>query len=88
MPQREWFVLIGSGGLFILLGIGAIMCGRNEEKSYFDAISTRTDAREFLNHWPPRPEPGALKTGGRIAISVGLLMLIIGGIFWLVHRIS
>ena len=88
MPQREWFVLLGMGVLFILLGVGAIMWGRSEEKSYFDAISTRTDAREFLNHWPPRPEPGALKTGGRIAISVGLLMLIIGGIFWLVHRIS
>ncbi len=84
MPQPEWFVLIGSGGLFILLGIGAILWGRSEEKNYYNAISTRTDVREFLNHWPPRPEPGALKIGGRIAIIIGLLLLIIGGIFWLI----
>lgn len=84
MPQREWYWLMGFGGLFILLGIGAILWGRNEEKSYFNAIASRIDVREFLNHWPPRPEPGALKIGGRIAITVGLLMLIIGGIFWLI----
>ncbi len=88
MPQREWLVLIGMGGLFILLGIGSIMRGRSEEKSYYDTISTRLDVREFLNHWPPRVEPGALKIGGRIAIVVGLVLLIIGGIFWLVHKIS
>ena len=84
MPRPEWFLLMVLGGLFILLGIGAILWGRNEEKSYYNTIASRTDVREFLNHWPPRPEPGALKIGGRIAITVGLMMLITGGIFWLI----
>ncbi len=83
MPEREWFVLMGMGGFFVLLGIGGIIWGRAEEKSYYNAISRRFDVREFLEHWPPRPEPGALKVGGWIAITVGLLMLIAGGVLWL-----
>ena len=83
MPQRECIVLMGLGGLFILLGLGAIIWGRSEEKTYYDSLSNRTDKREFLEHWPQRPQLGALKIGGRIAIVIGVLMVIIGGIFWL-----
>jgi hypothetical protein len=67
------------GGVFILLGLAAIFWGKREEKSYYDTISTRADVREFVEHQPQRPEPGALKIGGWIAISIGLLMLAIGG---------
>ena len=74
---------MGMGGLFIILGIVSIGWGRREEKSYYDSLTSRSDAREFLNHWPERPEPGALKIGGWIIIAVGLLMLIIGGVFLL-----
>jgi hypothetical protein len=83
MPQQDWFLLMGMGGLFILLGLAAIIWGRNEEKDYYDSISSRTDEREFLEHWPPRPQFGALKIGGLIAISIGLLMLLISSAFWL-----
>ncbi len=83
MPQTDLWILIGLGGLFILLGVGAFFWGRGEEKSYYKAISTRTDIREYMEHTPERPEPGGLKVGGLIAIFVGLVMLVMGGAFWL-----
>ena len=83
MSQDEWFVLIGLGGLFILLGLVAFIRGKSEEKSYYDSISVRHDAREFLEHEPERPEPGALKIGGWIALAIGLLMVVMGGTFLL-----
>ena len=84
MPRNDWLILIGIGGLFTLLGIISIIWGRREEKSYYDALSdsTRPDVREFFERWPRRPEPGALKIGGWIAIAVGMLMLALGGGFW------
>lgn len=83
MPQTDLWILIGLGGLFVLLGVGAFFWGRGEDKSYYKAISTRTDIREYMEHTPERPEPGGLKVGGLIAIFVGLVMLIMGGAFWL-----
>ena len=83
MPQSDWLMLVGIGGLFLALGIALIFWGRGEEKSYYNDISTHTDVREYLEHEPGRPEPGALKVGGWIAIAVGLVMLAMGGAFWL-----
>jgi len=83
MPQHDYFVLIGMGALFILLGLAAIIWGRSEEKSYYDSLSSRTDAREFLEHWPQRPQFGALKIGGWIAGAIGVLMAVLGGAFLL-----
>ncbi len=79
MPQHACFVLMGMGGGFILLGLGAIMWGRSEEKGYYDSVSRRFDVREFLERWPQWPQFGALKIGGRIAIVIGALMIITGG---------
>lgn len=81
MPQHSWLVLIGMGSLFILLGLGAIIWGKKEEKDYYDSLSSRPDTREFLDHWPPRPQFGALTIGGWIAIAIGVLMLVMGGAF-------
>ncbi len=89
MPDGDYLILIGLGGLFIILGLAAIIWGKREEKGYFDSIATRTtDLREFMEHWPQRPQPGALKTGGWIAITMGLLVLATGAAFWLWSRIS
>ena len=83
MPYSDFLILMGAGGLFILLGLAAIIWDKREKKSYYNAISTRTDVREYLEHWPQRPELGALKVGGWISIALGLIMLLIGGGFWL-----
>ena len=84
MPYGDWFVLMGVGGGFIILGLIGIIWGRYEEKSYFNSLAERRDLREFMAHWPERPQPGALRTGGWIAIALGLIMLIVGVIFWLI----
>ena len=83
MPEHNYFILMGMGGLFVVLGIASMFWGKGEEKSYYNALSSRPDAREFLEHEPEHPEPGALKIGGWIAIGLGLLMLVMGGAFWL-----
>ena len=83
MPQHDLLALMGMGGLFILLGLGAIIWRRSEAKSYYNSLSSRADAREFLEHWPQRPQFEALKIGGWIAIAVGILMIVMGGAFWL-----
>ena len=83
MPDTDLWIIMGLGGLFVLLGVGAFFWGRKEEKDYYKAISARSDVREYMEHTPERPEPGALKIGGLITIVVGLVVLIMGGAFWL-----
>ena len=84
MPQGDYFILMGVGGLFLVLGLIVFIWGKREEKGYFDTIATNTrDLREFMNHWPQRPQPGALKTGGWVAITIGLLVLAVGVALWL-----
>jgi len=83
MPHSDYFIVMGMGGVFILLGLAAIFWGKGEEKGYYDSVATRPDVREYLEHLPQRPEPGALKIGGWIAIAIGLLMVAMGGAFWL-----
>jgi len=83
MPHTDLWVMMGLGGLFIVLGVVALLRGGGEEKEYYKAISSRPDVREYMEHTPERPEPGGLKIGGVITIIVGLVMLIIGGAFWL-----
>ncbi len=81
MPQH--FILMVMGGIFILLGLALFFWGRSESRMYYEATSTRTDVREYLEHKPQRPEPRALKIGSWIAIAIGLLVLAMGGGFWL-----
>lgn len=83
MSQGDLSALLGTGGLFVLLGIAAIVWDRIEKKNYYDSLAGRADTREFLEGWPPRPQFGAIKIGGWIAIAVGILMAAIGGAFWL-----
>jgi hypothetical protein len=74
------------GGGFLVLGLAGILWGRHEEKSYFDALAARHDLREFMSHWPARPQPGAVRTGGWIAVAVGGLLVGVGFILWLIGR--
>ena len=84
MPHQNDFILMGVGGLFIILGLLTVIWGKREEKSYYKALSARYgDQREFMEHWPPRLQPDALKIGGWIAIAIGVVVLITGGVLLL-----
>jgi hypothetical protein len=83
MPNIDCYIMIGMGGFFAFLGLVTLFWAGREERSYYDAISRRRDLREFLTHWPERIGPGALRAGGWILISVGVVLVIIGGAFLL-----
>ncbi len=82
MRQGDHLTFVVVGGLFIVFGIGLIVWGFREEASYYESISHRMDVREFVTHWPPHPQPWALKLGGLIAIAVGLGLIGWGVYFW------
>lgn len=73
-----WVIPVIVGGVFIILGIGLIIWGIKEASRYYDSLVTSFDLREFFSRWPPRPQPGALKTGGWIAIILGFVIIGIG----------
>jgi uncharacterized membrane protein HdeD (DUF308 family) len=75
--SEAWIVVI-IGAFFMVLGVGAIIWGFNEERRYYDSLATRYDIREFIERLPRRPEPGSLKTGGVISLVIGAVMLIAG----------
>lgn len=81
--HEDWFILTAIGVFFILFGLAMSFWGRREETGYYDSLSTRFDVREYLEHSPERPEPGALKIGGWVAIAVGVVLLALGGGFFL-----
>jgi len=68
----------------VVLGIIGIFWGKHEEKRIFEALAQQPDLREFSLKHVESPQPGALRTGGWIAIALGVLMLVVGVIFWLV----
>ena len=87
MQYQDLFILMGVGGVFIGVGLVSILLGKREEKGYYNAISTRPgDTREFMEHWPQRPQPGALRVGGWIAIAIGLVLLVVGVSLWLLAK--
>jgi hypothetical protein len=84
MDGNTFLIVMIIGGIFILLGIIGIVWGRRESSSYYSSVSERTDVREFLDHSPGRPEPGALRTGGKISILLGIVVILfaLGFHFW------
>ena len=82
MSQADWYILLIVGGVFIILGTLGIIWGLREEKKIFDALSQKPDLREFSLKHIESPQPGALKIGGWIAVAIGLILLIVGIIFW------
>jgi len=80
MASQDWIYPVVVGGVFVILGLVSIIWGRREEKRYYESLATRNDLREFIAHWPGRPQPGALKAGGWIAVAAGLIIALVGGI--------
>jgi hypothetical protein len=83
MMFRDLVIMIIIGGVFVILGIIGIFWGRKEENIYYGSVSERTDVREFLDHSPGRPEPNSLRTGGKICIAVGIVVLLVSLGFFL-----
>jgi hypothetical protein len=77
MSSKDLLIMSIIGGIFIILGIIAIIWGRKETGSWYSSISHRIDVREFLDRAPIRPEPVALKIGGVISLAVGVILLLI-----------
>jgi hypothetical protein len=70
------------GAVFIVLGATGILWGIREEKRIFEELSKKPDLREFTQKHIETPQPGALKTGGKIALILGGLLVVVGIIFW------
>lgn len=81
MPQADWLMPLAMGGLFVVLGIALVVRGNSGEKGHQD-LSAGMDVKEYLGQ-EVQPKFESLKVGGWIAIAVGLLMLAMGGAFWL-----
>ncbi len=77
MVSREIIIIVIIGGVFLILGAIGLIWGRREEGTYYGSISEHVDVREFVEHLPGRPEPGALRTGGKICFAVGIVVLLI-----------
>jgi hypothetical protein len=83
MTFHDIVIMIIIGGAFVILGIIGFLWGRKEEGSYYGSVSERIDVREFLDHSPGRPEPNALRIGGKICIAVGIVVLLVSLGFYL-----
>lgn len=79
MTSGEGLIPIGIGGFFAIVGLILIFLGRGEESRYHDSLARRPDVREFLES----PRVGALRIGGWITLIVGVLLMAMGGAFWL-----
>jgi nitrogen fixation-related uncharacterized protein len=83
MSYHDLYIMIGIGVAFVILGVLGFIWGKVEEGSWYGTVSTRIDVREFVDRTPGRPEPGALRIGGKICIAVGVVMLLISAAFFL-----
>jgi nitrogen fixation-related uncharacterized protein len=83
MEYRDLYIMIIIGGVFLVLGILAFFWGRKEDSAWYGTVSSRIDVREFLDHSPGRPEPNALRVGGKICIALGIVLLLISLGFFL-----
>ena len=83
MPNSDSYIMIGIGGFFLFMALIFLLWARGEERGINYSLSGRRDLREFLTRWPIRIEPGALRVGGWIFTTIGLVLIILGGIFLL-----
>ncbi|AKG53902.1 hypothetical protein DGWBC_1250 [Dehalogenimonas sp. WBC-2] len=74
----ESVVILALGSFFIVVGLILLWIGYREELGYYNSLAEKRDLREFVTHNPRRPEPGSLRTGGWIALAVGLVIIILG----------
>jgi len=72
------------GGFFILLGVALTLWSRKEKKRYYNSmVLTRREMKEFMSHEPERSWLSAWQIGGRISLTIGIMLAIAGGVLWL-----
>ena len=77
--------ILGMGGFFVLLGVVLIMWNKREKGRYYNSILlTKRDIKESLTHDPERPWLHAWQIGGKISLIIGIMLLMTGGILWLI----
>lgn len=85
MGLTAYQAILGLGGFFVLLGIIFILENRKEKKRYYNSILlTQKDIKESITHEPERPWLNAWQIGGRIALIIGIMLLIVGGVLWFI----
>lgn len=75
--------ILAMGIFFILLGITFLLWNRKEVKTYYNSKSTQRDLKEFIAHEPERLWLNAWQIGGRVALVLGTILAIAGGVLWL-----
>ena len=76
MSTQAWSIVLGA--FFIIVSVGLYFWGHKESHDYEESLSNRYDLREFIEHTPERPEPGALKIGGIIGMVLGIGLVVAG----------
>ena len=84
MSLANCYAILALGIFFILLGITLMLWNKREKKTYYNSLVTRRDMKEFITHEPERPWLNAWQIGGRISLIVGIILVIAGGVLWLV----
>ena len=77
MSHQELIITAVIGGAFVVLGFIAFLWSHREEGAWYKMVSTKIDVREFVDRGRGLTEPNALRTGGKICMAVGLVILLI-----------
>lgn len=83
MFSTEYVPLMIIGAVFLVAGIILLIAGIREEKDYFRTISNNVDVRKYLEYKSDSIQSWGFKVGGITAVVIGLVLLIMGLIFWL-----
>jgi uncharacterized membrane protein len=84
MPPANCQAILALGIFFILLGIAFMLWNKREKKTYYNSLVTRRDMKEFITREPERPWLNAWQIGGRISLIIGIILVIAGGVLWLI----
>jgi hypothetical protein len=77
MTYHDIIIMLIIGSIFLVLGFLGLLWGKKEEGAYYGSISEHKDVREFFEKLPGRPEPGALRTGGKICLVLAVVLFLI-----------
>jgi hypothetical protein len=80
MLYRDLYIMLIIGGVFIVLGILGFIWSKLEESSWYSAVSTRIDVREFIDR---SQEHNGLRIGGTICIAIGIVLLLVTAGFFI-----